>query len=60
MGRRTLFARTTVPFPSLFIFPVLHFLDLKFLILAALEGSKIRSRVLLLEGEKATRFFFRA
>ena len=26
MGRRTLFARATVPFPSLFIFPVLHFL----------------------------------
>ena len=33
--------------------------DLKSLILADLEGSKIRSRVLLLEeGEKATRLFF--
>ena len=33
--------------------------DLKSLILADLEGSKIRSRVLLLEeGEKATQFFF--
>ena len=26
MGRRTLFARAAVPFPSLFIFSVLHFL----------------------------------
>ena len=33
--------------------------DLKSLILADLEGSKIRSRILLLEeGERATRFFF--
>ena len=33
--------------------------DLKSLILADLEGSKVRSRVLLLEeGEKATQFFF--